>query len=190
MSLDLGSGRLKTTVFHSGLLWQSIGINTADAIINTVLGRLMWMRQMTLSQIDLEGNGFHKALNAFIIFHTMTRRGEAQKQRRRNPMLPSSLTWREITVKSKCCKRAYCGFVVNPVLMNLTALLYLNGLKNEGISGWSSTLHWHEYERVDNSETMQSIRMVLDEELLSLRCQSQMNIHPQRWTLLPPGPRH
>lgn len=27
----------------------------------------MWMRQMTLDQIDLEGNGFHEALNAFII---------------------------------------------------------------------------------------------------------------------------
>lgn len=29
------------------------------------------MRQMTLDQIDLEGNGFHEALNAFIISHTM-----------------------------------------------------------------------------------------------------------------------
>lgn len=31
----------------------------------------MWMRQMTLDQIDLRGNGFHEALNAFIISHTM-----------------------------------------------------------------------------------------------------------------------
>lgn len=30
---------------------------------------------MTLDQIDLEGNGFHEALNAFIISLTMERRG-------------------------------------------------------------------------------------------------------------------
>lgn len=33
------------------------------------------MRQMTLDRIDLEGNGFHVALNAFIISPTMERRG-------------------------------------------------------------------------------------------------------------------
>lgn len=36
------------------------------------------MRQMTLEQIDLEGNGFHEALNAFIISPTMERRGAAK----------------------------------------------------------------------------------------------------------------
>lgn len=36
----------------------------------------MWMRQMTLGQIDLEGNGFHEALNAFIIFHTIESLGK------------------------------------------------------------------------------------------------------------------
>lgn len=35
---------------------------------------------MTLDQIDLEGNGFHGALNAFIISPTMERR-EAAKAR-------------------------------------------------------------------------------------------------------------
>lgn len=34
------------------------------------------MRQMTLDQIDLEGNGFHEALDAFIIFHTMESLGK------------------------------------------------------------------------------------------------------------------
>lgn len=36
------------------------------------------MRQMTLDQIDLEGNGFHEALNAFIISHTMESPGRAE----------------------------------------------------------------------------------------------------------------
>lgn len=39
----------------------------------------MRMRQMTLGLIEREGNGFHEALNAFIIIHTMVRLGEAQK---------------------------------------------------------------------------------------------------------------
>lgn len=36
------------------------------------------MRQMTLDQIDLEGNGFHEALNAFIISHTIESPGRAE----------------------------------------------------------------------------------------------------------------
>lgn len=53
----------------------------------------MWMRQMTLGQIDLEGNGFHEALNAFIIFHTME-----SLRKLKTHGLSSALAGGEITV--------------------------------------------------------------------------------------------
>lgn len=55
----------------------------------------MWMRQMTLGQIDLEGNGFHKALNAFIILQTK-KPEEAQKHGICNSMLHNTLDYTSI----------------------------------------------------------------------------------------------
>lgn len=86
------------------------------------------MRQMTLDQIDLEGNGFHEALNAFIIFHTMESLGKLKSTGAASQCTNMKGNY---TVKSKCCIIAHCYytlllFVVNLVNVTSTGLLYLN----------------------------------------------------------------
>lgn len=89
------------------------------------------MRQMTLDQIDLEGNGFHEALNAFIISHTMESLGKLKSMDAAILCFQVHYMKGNYTVKSKSCIITHCcnlllRVVVNHVPVTSTALLYLN----------------------------------------------------------------
>lgn len=79
------------------------------------------MRQMTLEQIDLEGNGFHEALNAFIIFHTMASLGKLKLVDA--AVLSFKVLYMKGDVKIECCSKTLLQFVVNHVLIASTVLL-------------------------------------------------------------------
>lgn len=86
---------------------------------------------MTLDQIELEENGFHEALNPFIISKTMESVGKLKRRDAAIVCLQVHYMKGKYTVKSKCCVTTHCWntllcFAVNHVLMTLTVLLYLN----------------------------------------------------------------
>lgn len=176
----------------------------------------MWMRQMTLGQIDLEGNGFHEALNAFIIFHTMESPGKLKSMDAAILFLKAR-TWREIkklTVVSE-------HIAVNLALTTSTVLLHsclcvTSQYQSLFASPCTATsllhtafpkYHVHFYKATqaiiwNKQKWIMNILMIVDTSLeqcsqycasitslmknedvhcekpLSLRCQSQMNIHP------------
>lgn len=79
------------------------------------------MRQMALEQIDLEGNGFHEALNAFIIFHTMASLGKLKVVDA--TVLSFKVLYMKGNVKIECCYKTLPRCVVNHVLIASTVLL-------------------------------------------------------------------
>ena len=147
----------------------------------------MWTRQMTLEQIDLQGNGFHEALNAFIIFHTMESVSVANTEGNH-------------TVWSKCCFRAHTPLLFVVHLVDVTSTVSFTTLSDAFLHRWHRLNTEVSNGRVGCggffTETTPSsilcIHHISNEEWAraraarSLRCPSQMNIHP----LLPVGPRH
>lgn len=90
------------------------------------------MRQMTLDQIDLQGNGFHEALNAFIISHTMESLRKLKSIDAANLCSQVHYMKGECTVKSKSCIITHCS---NLMLSNfVNDLMTLKSLLSSHVS--------------------------------------------------------
>lgn len=147
----------------------------------------MWMRQMTLDQIDLEGNGFHEALNAFIISHTMESPGRAEPS---NIRLISSVCSTDcaaenlkVSQQCDCCCDPLLCFAAIPIarlfffdMQTKSALDFRRRKATEYLQELMTILSV----RNNAVNTAASITRIMKAALqcVSLRCRSQMNIHP------------
>lgn len=151
----------------------------------------MWMRQMTLDQIDLEGNGFHEALNAFIISHTMEGPGRAEPSNF-HPFSSASGTGcaaengKVFQQCDPCCDPLLCS----PSLARF--LRYANKvgtwLQETEQCGISAGVNDDIVCMKQCSQYAVSITRIM--KAASLRCRSQMNIHPAPRPRSHRGPAH
>lgn len=142
----------------------------------------MWMRQMTLDQIDLERNGFHEALNAFIISHTMESPGRAE---------PSNFRLISSARGTDCAGEKPKSFPNNAMLCFAEipiARLFFFDMQTKSALDFgrrNATEYLRELMTIlsvrNNAvNTAASITRIMKAALqcVSLRCRSQMNIHP------------
>lgn len=137
----------------------------------------MWMRQMTLGQIDPKGNGFHKAPDGFIISHTI----ETVEAQTFIHIVQCPGTWEEIILSDLNDELKECVLIKHLDLKMLFHILITSKILVCKITVLVRLLDCSLKQCSQHCVSITSLMKnedVLGKKCVSLRCRSQMNIHP------------